>query len=303
MSNSSGLLARHRYALFVACWTFFVILAGGTVTSTGSGLSVPDWPLSFGRLMPPMVGGVFFEHGHRMVAATAGLLLVIMAIWTGRDESRSSVRTLSYALVGTVIAQGLLGGLTVLLRLPPAVSSTHAAIAELTFCLVVTMAVVTSRAWVEPSQPVADAFLRKVAPLVTGLVYVQILIGAVVRHTGAGLSIPDFPLCFGSLWPSPDMWTFAVLIHYTHRVGALLVAVAIATLAVRVLTRHRQVPQLMRPALLLCGLVVVQIVLGGTIIWTGRMVVATVAHVGCGALILVTSLVATLWTFRLGQAS
>jgi cytochrome c oxidase assembly protein subunit 15 len=295
-------LSRHRFAVFTALWTFFVIIAGGTVTSTGSGLSVPDWPLSFGKLMPPMVGGVFFEHGHRMVAATAGLLMVCLCIWTAREETRAGVRTLGYALVGTVIAQGLLGGLTVLLRLPPAVSSTHAAIAQLTFCLTITMALVTSPSWRKAGPVLADARLSLLAPLTTAAVYLQIIVGAVVRHTEAGLSIPDFPLCFGSLFPTPDTWTPAVLVDFAHRgIGATVVSCLVLLLVGRVLWRHRDEPGLVRLAWLLTALVVTQIILGGCIIWTGRMVPVTVAHVATGALILGTSLLITLRVYRLSH--
>jgi cytochrome c oxidase assembly protein subunit 15 len=170
--------------------------------------------------------------------------------------------------------------------------------------MAVTMAIVTSTAWkTAPAHLLPEpqaARLRTLAPLTTGLIYVQILLGAVVRHTGAGLSIPDFPTCFGGLYPTVDTWSFAVLIHFAHRVGACVVALAIIALAATVLLRHRTARPVLVPVLALCGLVVVQVLLGGSIIWTGRMVVATVAHVACGALILVTSLVATLWTYRLG---
>src|SRR5438477_8167502 len=115
-----------RFTKLVAASTLFLIFAGAMVTSTGSGLAVPDWPLSYGKLFPPMVGGIFYEHGHRMVAATVGLLTVIQAIWLQRRSRKRALRILGWAAVGAVIAQGLLGGLTVLFLLPPAISIAHA---------------------------------------------------------------------------------------------------------------------------------------------------------------------------------
>src|SRR5438309_10929572 len=124
-----------RYAKFVAASTLFLIFAGAMVTSTGSGLAVPDWPLSYGMLMPPMIGGIFYEHGHRMVAATVGLLTVIQAIWLQRRERKRFVRILGWCAVGAVIAQGLLGGLTVIFLLPHAISVAHAGLAEIFLCI------------------------------------------------------------------------------------------------------------------------------------------------------------------------
>src|SRR5438552_9656795 len=124
-----------RFTKFVASATLFLIFAGAMVTSTGSGLAVPDWPLSYGRLMPPMVGGIFYEHGHRMIAATVGLLTVIQAIWLQLREPKRFLRILGWCSVGAVIAQGVLGGVTVLLLLPHSVSIAHAGLAEIFFCL------------------------------------------------------------------------------------------------------------------------------------------------------------------------
>ena len=122
----------HRFAVTLASWTFLLLIAGALVTSNDAGLSVPDWPTSFGSWykIPKLVGGVRFEHIHRMIAQVAGLLTLILAIWTWRVEKRRWLRILALAAVGTVIAQGILGGLTVLFYLPPAISSAHAALAQ-----------------------------------------------------------------------------------------------------------------------------------------------------------------------------
>src|SRR6185295_13406428 len=150
--TGTGLMAlydpwRHRYAVVCACATALLLVAGGLVTSTGSGLAVPDWPLSFGMVFPPMVGGILFEHGHRMVAGTVAILMLVLAVWLGLREPRRWVRVLGYAAMGTIVAQAVLGGVTVLLLLPPAVSASHACLAQTFFCLTVTIALVTSPRW------------------------------------------------------------------------------------------------------------------------------------------------------------
>jgi cytochrome c oxidase assembly protein subunit 15 len=291
-----GHMMLHRYAVGVAIATGLLVFAGGLVTSTGSGLAVPDWPLSYGELMPPMVGNVRFEHGHRMVASTVGFLTVILALWAWRREPRRAVRWLAYAALAAVIVQGTLGGLTVLFFLPAPISVAHATLAQTFFCMIVAFALVTSPGWLrrEPAQIEAGAgvALRTLAPVTTGVVYVQLIVGAVMRHIEAGLAIPDFPLAMGRLVPPFDSPGIAV--HFSHRLGALAVAVAAAWTVGRVLRRHRDVASLRNPALVLAGLVLVQIALGATTVWTRKAVLPTTFHVLCGALILVTSLVLTL---------
>ncbi len=137
----------HRFAVFTAVFAFFVLIAGALVTSNDAGLSVPDWPLSYGSLFPPMVGGIFYEHGHRMVAAALGIFSIVLAVWLWRVESRSWLRWLGVAAVGGVVAQGLLGGLTVKFFLPPPVSAAHATLAQIFFATVVSIAFFTSSWW------------------------------------------------------------------------------------------------------------------------------------------------------------
>src|SRR5438445_7021100 len=134
-----------RFTKLVAGSALFLIFAGAMVTSTGSGLAVPDWPLSYGMLLPPMVGGIFYEHGHRMIAATVGFLTVIQAIWLQARARKKYLRVLGWSAVGAVIAQGLLGGLTVLFLLPPAISIAHAGLAEIFLCLNFSIAFFASR--------------------------------------------------------------------------------------------------------------------------------------------------------------
>src|SRR5262245_42148223 len=136
---------RHRFARLTVGATLMLVFAGGLVTSTGSGLSVPDWPLSYGMLMPPMVGGVRFEHSHRMVATSVGFLTLVLAIWTARREPRRGVRSLAWGALAAVVAQGVLGGLTVIFLLPTPISVSHACLAQTFFCIVIALAYATSR--------------------------------------------------------------------------------------------------------------------------------------------------------------
>jgi len=145
----------HRFAVLVACATFFLIIAGANVTSHDAGLAVPDWPLSFGRLFPKMVGNVFWEHGHRMIATAVGLLTIVLAIYLQMRERRRWVKRLGWIALAGVIAQGLLGGLTVKMNLPLAVSAAHATLAQLFFLTTVSIAVFTSPRWIAAT-PIAN---------------------------------------------------------------------------------------------------------------------------------------------------
>src|SRR4051795_4969149 len=140
-------LALHRFAVLLAVSTLFLVIAGASVTSNQAGLSVPDWPLSYGQVMPEMKGGVFYEHGHRMIASAVGLFTVILAVWLWRAEKRTWLRKLGLVAVIAVIIQGGLGGMTVLFLLPKAVSISHACLAQLFFSTTVAIALFTSSGW------------------------------------------------------------------------------------------------------------------------------------------------------------
>ena len=280
-------IALHCFAVVTAAATLGLIVAGGLVTSTESGLSVPDWPLSYGKVMPPMVGGVFYEHGHRMVATTVGILMVVLAVWLARREPRRWVRRLGLLAVGAVVAQGVLGGLTVIFLLPTAVSVAHACLAQTFFCLTVTIAVVTSPRWspaVETREP-----LMRLAAATVGAVFVQLAIGAVMRHTKAGLAIPDFPLSLGRVVPPLD--SFPVAIAFAHRAWAVVVAALVVTTVVAAFRAGRR-----RTGFFLGALVLVQIALGALTVLSRKNVAVTTAHVATGALLLGTSLALCLFS-------
>jgi heme a synthase len=330
----------HRFSTFVAACTVLLILAGSLVTSHGAGLSVPDWPTSYGWNMftfPPSmwVANILYEHGHRLVASTVGFLTIILAAWLWVAEPRHWLRWLGIAALGTVVAQGVLGGLTVLFFLPAAVSTAHAGLAEVFFCIVVSIALFTSPGWSEgygrtvrlkadttyegvttpegvtPYEGVTayehvtaskgaalhdDRRIRTLTTLTTVLIYAQILLGATMRHTGAGLAIPDFPLMFGG-W-LPTHWDSRIAVHFSHRIGAVVVALGVLIVCRYVWTRSRDGRGLVRPATVLVALVALQVTLGALTVLSRLNPWINSVHVVCGALVLATSLVLTLRSWR-----
>jgi heme a synthase len=292
----------HSFAVLTSASTLFLIFAGGLVTTTGSGLAVPDWPLSYGSLFPPMVGGIFYEHGHRMVAATVGFLTVILTIWIFLKERRRWVGRIAAAGLAAVILQGALGGLTVLLLLPPAVSILHACLAQTFFCLTVVLASVTSRGWSAAAAPRGGrSALPGLAMAVTGGVFVQLVLGAVMRHLHAGLAIPDFPLSFGRLVPSFESLPIAV--NFAHRAWGITVGLLALGLAARVIARPREEAWPRRAAIVIAALVPLQITLGAFTVWSARGMFFTTLHVATGAALLAACLTLALRLQRLAWLS
>jgi len=285
----------HRLALLTASATLVLLFLGGLVTSTGSALAVPDWPLSFGQVFPPMVGGVLFEHGHRLAATFVGCLTVVLALWTVIGDGRPAVRALGLLALLAVVLQGVLGGVTVLYKLPLGVSVAHACLAQAFFCLTVTLAVVTGPAWDATRPRSAPPALATAAAVATAVVFGQLVLGALMRHMGAGLAIPDFPLAFGRI--IPPLVTPHITVHFAHRVGALVVALVVSATAIGAL-RARE-PWLRRPALLALALLPLQITLGAITIWSQRAVLPTTTHVVVGASLLATCLVLALRASRI----
>jgi cytochrome c oxidase assembly protein subunit 15 len=269
----------------------FLIMAGALVTSKDAGLSVPDWPTSFGSLykLPPMVGGVKWEHSHRMVAEVIGLLIIVMAVWTQRVEQRKWMKALGWIALAAVVGQGVLGGLTVLFFLPWAISTAHATLAQTIFCAVVAMALFTSKGWLQESDPIMEHGLAPgtvtLTTVTAACVWTQLILGAAFRHSGIKL-LP-------------------------HLIGACVVAAMICWTVVRVLTHYSKLPQLRRPAQLLLALLMVQLGLGFAayvtrLQWmldapqpTTGIVISTVSHVVGGALVLATSVVLAIQTRRM----
>jgi heme a synthase len=293
--------ALHRFAIVCAVATFILIFVGGLVTSTGSALAVPDWPLAYGRLVPKLVGGVRFEYGHRVVAGVVVLLTIILALWTAMIERRSWVRKTAFAAAAIIVVQAILGGITVLYLLPLPVAVAHAGTAQALLCVMVAMAIFTNPKFGTGPRLEADTGRPRLVVLTTittAVIFAQILIGAVMRHLGAGLAIPDFPTSFGHV--SPPFLSVAIDVNFAHRCGAVAVSILILWTVTRVFRRYRDRPELTHPTLLLIALLLMQVTLGAFTIWSGRAVLPTTTHVAIGAAVLATSLALTIRIRALG---
>jgi len=277
----------HRYSVFVASSTFVLLIAGALVTSNDAGLSIPDWPLAYGSLTPPMVGGIRYEFTHRVIATCVGLLTIGLAVWLWRAEKRSWMRWLGAMALGEVVAQGILGGLTVRMFQPPAVSAAHATLAQLFFSTVVAIAVFTSSWWngavAEMDDP-RSPHVRTLAVWTLAAVFLQLILGAAFRHKGFGI-IP-------------------------HLIGAVIVTILIFMTAGAIKRRFADVPALRNCARYLHILIGVQLLLGAGAYWSrlyaarfpqpaGVMVALTVVHTVTGALVLAATLLTALVSFRM----
>ena len=292
----------NRYLKFMVLATLFLIVAGGLVTSQDYGLAVPDWPKSYGMWFPPMIGGVFYEHGHRMIAGFVGILTVIMTGWLWWKEPRKWVRFFGTGALLAVIAQAVLGGITVLYFLPTWVSTIHATLAQTFLCMIVSLAVFTSRWWKE-NGAVSSGAESPTGRFVfaTLLIYMQLILGSWMRHSEAALAIPDFPLALGRIIPpftSPE-----IVLHYSHRVMAFLIFLCISWNLFIVIRSYKDQKPLLRLSWLLFVLVFVQITLGAYTVWTKTAVVFATSHVIVGATLLASSLVLTLRSYRIFQPS
>jgi cytochrome c oxidase assembly protein subunit 15 len=279
----------HRFAFVLACATLVLIAAGGLVTSTESGLSVPDWPLSYGQWFPPMIGGIRYEHTHRVIAGSVGLLTLAAALLFWKLENRSWVRNLALAAFGAVVLQAVLGGITVIYLLPTVVSVAHACLGQTFFCLVSVLAFVTSRRWIEDA-PVAAADAGRARALfaaTAGMAFVQLILGAWVRHTGRG-----------------------VVLHIT---GALAVVVLGLLSAAAIEGGLGALRLLAIPGRFFIGLILAQVFLGvGAFLTTQTPragppdlfeVLFTTAHQAFGALVLMTAVLIAVTAFGRLKAS
>jgi heme a synthase len=248
--QETGSIWLHRYILLIAGCTLVLLAAGALVTGNNAGLSVPDWPLSFGQWMPPMIGGVFFEHGHRMIAATVGFMTLLLTAWIFIGERRKNVRMLGFLALATVVMQGMLGGATVLLKLPPAISIAHACLAQTFFCIMIALAWITSPAWNTPkfkelSDPV-PALFHPVSLTLVAAIFVQLLLGAALRHSILG--------------PGREYFTLGISLHI---VGAFVVLGLVIGMFILIKTQGPKQPAFARlgRGLLVHG--VMQLFLGG----------------------------------------
>jgi cytochrome c oxidase assembly protein subunit 15 len=276
----------HRFSVLLAVCTLFLVVAGASVTSNQAGLSVPDWPLSYGQVMPEMKGGVFYEHGHRMIASGVGFLTIVLAVWLSLRDSRSWIKRLGWAALALVIIQGVLGGLTVLYMLPPAISIAHACLAQIFFSLTVAFAAFTSPRWFEERELVEDSgwpTLRSLALIMPVLVLLQIALGAGYRHRAFGIM--------------------------PHVVGAIVAGTLIVMFAVFVLVQYPNHKVLKGKAWHLLGITLVQLMLGiiayvarlstlDSLLPDARTIVTTVLHVAFGALTMAATVALAIQVMR-----
>jgi cytochrome c oxidase assembly protein subunit 15 len=272
-----------------------------------------------------MVGGIFYEHGHRMVASFVGFLTVILVFLIFRKERRSWLRKLSLLALLAVVLQGLLGGMTVIFLLPTWISVTHATLAQTFFCIVSAIALFQSSWWQESELPVLPQVsgnsLFKFGLLTIGAVYIQLIFGALMRHSGAGLAVPDFPLAYGQLLPSLTQESLGqynielilrnirlaadgpitasqITIHLIHRYWAIITGLMVLTYAFRVYRHCGSILALRMGALVLTILIPLQITLGAFTVLSRKAVDITTIHVATGALLLVSTVLTTIMIYR-----
>lgn len=308
-----------RFTKLVVVATLYLIFMGAQVKSHEAGLSVPDWPNTYGQnmfLFPPSewVGGIGYEHTHRLFASLVGLLCIISAVWLTVRDRRDWVRGLGYGALALVIVQGVFGGITVLLLLPAAISSMHALLAQAFLMLTIIIAYTQSKehhARLEIGEPERPNPVLKPALWVIAAVYIQLLLGAFMRHTESGLAIPDFPTMGGRWLPVFNEATLAwinqwrldysfdsggpglepvtmaqVLIHFAHRCGAAFVLATVVIASRAAYRVRKELPKVWRIALVLDALIVVQIILGVYTVLSFKEPMHTSLHVTTGAVVL-----------------
>src|SRR5437870_11443476 len=315
------------FAWLTCIATLFLICSGGMVTSKGVGLAVPDWPTTFGYNMflfpaSKWIGGIFFEHTHRLIASAVGFLTIILAIWLWRSEPRRWVRNLGALALGAVILQGVLGGLRVTM-LKDEIGIFHACLAQAFLGLVVVIALVTSKFWSTLSNVIVDP--RKLAAIITTAIaitiaiYMQLALGATMRHQHRDLAILDFPTANGAWIPDTstaalaklnawrdarglsDVTAFQIWLQMAHRFLAFIIAIAVIAFYLRVWRDARSFAAIKRLSIFWVALVVCQIALGAWTIWSNKAADVATAHVALGAVMLSFGVAISASCWRISQ--
>jgi cytochrome c oxidase assembly protein subunit 15 len=301
-----------RLAVASILWAGVLICLGAFTTSIGAGMAFPDWPLSNGSLNP--TGwlhniSMFAEHSHRLTAGVMSFITIALALWLWRRESRAWLRKLALFAVGLVFAQAVVGGLRVLLdhwqvamvdtSMGRLFAMLHACLAQGFLCVLVAIALACSRAWLdEKNQTAFTAGTRRLGVICCALLFVQLAIAAVMRHSFAGLAIPTFP------WSSPDhallppVWSFRIGLNFAHRVMAGIITVALVLLAGKIWAARAATATIRNVTMGLMSLLALQIYLGASVILTARAPFFTTAHVIVGAATLATTFGLTSWMHR-----
>jgi cytochrome c oxidase assembly protein subunit 15 len=319
----------HWFAVLTALFTFLLLGAGGLVTSHEAGLSVPDWPTSYGYNMFALPikfwhGGAFFEHTHRLLASGAGFLTTILAVWLWLKEPRQWMKWLGVIAFLLVVAQGVLGGLRVTMKMD-SLGVFHGVIAQSFFVLTCALALFTSPFWIGWSAGGNKFFVKRglwrLGLAATMLIFVQLILGATMRHQHAGLAIPDFPLAYGKIWPATSadavarynadrvevisvnpITAFQIELQMVHRMVALAIFMLVAATAWRSRKQLGGKNPLSPLAIFWLALIVCQIALGAWTIWSNKAADVATAHVLVGALSLVTGALWCVIAFRRSAA-
>ena len=301
----------HYLAIFTMFLTFFLIFVGALVKSTESGLSVPDWPTTFGENMflfplSSMVGGIFYEHSHRLIASLVGFCILINTILIQFSNHAKYIKRISWVTLLLVIVQGILGGLTVLYFLPVWISASHGTLGQTTFCLTIIIATITSPKWSYYTFEKTNTYIRLLSIFTTLAIWIQLIIGAIVRHTESALVALDFPKMNNRWIPSfsdnyinkinsirfvdnfdssielNPITSSQLFVHFLHRSWGYLVFILILYFAYLLYKRTN----LIFLALILIGLISIQIGLGAFTILSLKQFIITSLHVTNGAAIL-----------------
>ena len=330
----------YYWSIFTTFCTFILIFIGGLVKSTESGLSVPDWPTTYGENMflfplSNMVGGILYEHGHRLFASFVGFLILVQTFWILIQDDRKWLKKISVFTLSTVIIQGILGGLTVHYLLPIWISASHGTIAQSTLCLTVFLSIALSKTWIQQSKELINSKIFRIAAFVTITIWIQLVLGAIMRHSEAGLIAFDYPEMNGDLIPKISkiydynqirndfIWEnidnsdstltqrdvldehlepitpFKLIIHFMHRTWAIFVFGFIIYLFFIVMKYLNGNDMIKLSISFLLFTAIIQIVLGIFSIWSIRDILITTLHVGNGSLVLATSFYLTVWSWRL----
>ncbi len=289
------------FAALGSAWVFVLVALGAFTTSIGAGMAFLDWPLSNGSLNPS--GWLteidkFAEHSHRLSASVMSAVTIILAFWLWRVEARAWLRKLALFAVALVLTQAVVGGLRVLLdHLHVAMVNTsvgrlfamlHACLAQLFACTLIAIAVALTRGWIERRSPIGCA-VRRAGVICCALVFYQLAIAAVMRHSFAGLAIPTFPASTPEGGLLPAAWDFRVAIHFAHRCMAVVLSIALVWFAFKIWCDRGASLALRCGASVLVSLLAFQILLGAWIIWSHRAAAMTTAHVLVGAATLATT--------------
>jgi heme a synthase len=315
MIRSTDNVWLHRFACALSAATLFLVALGGVVTTKGVGMAVPDWPTTYGEnmfLFPPSkwIGGIFYEHSHRLVASAVGMLTIVLAVWLWLKESRAWLRWLGVIAFFAVVFQGVLGGMRVVFDkygLGTELGIFHATFAQLFFLLICSIALFTSRWWTNNAVRSGDSEIRPTVrrcfAATTLLILVQLVLGATMRHQHAGLAVPDFPLAYGKIWPATDAASVElynahrleaageapitaphIIAHMLHRCTAFAVLFAVVGCAIVAWRNTSPGSLLRRISGAWVAIVLVQVALGILTILSERKVDVTTAHVAVGAL-------------------